>query len=135
LEFLANGDKKRRVLLTIAEVTGAISSLGLIVSALYPLGAQTLIHMISGKTHIFFVGFFLSFSATILLKEPRTPKGLAYFGFLAALINFLYGAFLNSVFIAEWAAIGAFILYVLLISGYSLQQPMGKEAAATQRSR
>jgi hypothetical protein len=78
--------------------------------------------MISGKAHIFFAGFFLTFSATILLRHPHTPKWLAYFGFLAALINFIYGAFLNSVFIAEWAAIGLFIIYVLMISGNSLKQ-------------
>jgi hypothetical protein len=122
LEIWNNGDKKRRIHLTITQVTGIISSLSLIVSAFFPLGAQTLIHMISGKAHIFFAGFFLTFSATILLRHPHTPKWLAYFGFLAALINFIYGAFLYFVFIAEWAAIGLFIIYVLMISGNSLKQ-------------
>ncbi len=122
LEIWDNGDKKRRTLLKIAQGSGTLSSLALIVSAFFPLGAQTLIHSISGKGHIFFAGFFLTFSATVLLKHPDLPKWLAYFGFFAALINFIYGAFLHSVFIAEWAAIGLFILYVLMISVNSLKQ-------------
>jgi hypothetical protein len=122
LEIWNTGDKKRTIQLRIAQVTGIIAFLSLIVSAFFPLGAQTLIHSISGKAHIFFVGFFLTFSAIILLRQPSTPKWLAYFGFLTAFINFIYGVFLYSVFLAEWVAIGFFIIDVLIISGYSLKQ-------------
>ncbi len=122
LEAWNTGDRKRRTLLTITQSAGIISSLFLIVSAFFPLGAQTLIHSISGKGHIFFAGFFLSFSATILRSRPHSMHWLSSFGFLAALVNFIYGAFLNSVFLAEWAAIGMFIVYVVLISGNSLKQ-------------
>ncbi len=122
LDIWKNGDKKRGVLLAIAQVAGILSSLFLIVSAFFPLGAQTPIHSFSGKAHIFFVGFFLTFSGTALLRLPEMPKWLAYFAFLVAVINFIYGAILREVFIAEWAAIGLFIVYVLLISGISLQQ-------------
>ncbi len=122
LEIWHNGDKKRRILLTITQVTGVISSLALIVSAFFPLGTSTPVHSISAKVHIFFIGFFLSFSATILLKHSGMPKWLAYFGFATALINFIYGAFLHSVFFAEWPAIGLFIVYVLIISGNTLKQ-------------
>ncbi len=127
LEIWNGRDKKRRIILTIAQATGIISSLSLIVSAFFPLGAQTLIHSISGKAHIFFAGFFLTFSATFILRHISMPKWLAYFGFLAALINFIYGAFLHEVFIAEWAAIGSFIIYVLMISGYTLKQSPRRE--------
>ncbi len=122
LEIWYKESKKPKILLTITQSAGIISSLCLIIASFYPLGAYPLIHMISGKAHIFFVGFFLSFSATILLSHPLAPKWLAYFGFLAALINFIYGAFLNSIFVAEWAAIGSFIIYVLMISVYTLNR-------------
>jgi hypothetical protein len=131
LEIWNDGDKKRRILLTIAQVMGALSSLALIVSAFFPLGSQTLIHTISGKAHIFFAGFFLTFSATVFLKHAHSPKWFAYLGLLAALINFIYGAFLHSVFIAEWAAIGLFILYVLMISGNSLKQNISRTEIGT----
>ncbi len=134
LEIWYDGSRRSRILLTITQFAGIISSLCLIVASFYPLGAQPLIHMISGKAHIFFVGFFLSFSATVLLKHPSTPKWIAYFGFLSALINFIYGAFLNSVFVAEWAAIGSFIIYVLLISSNTLFQSRRVPGDGTLRS-
>ena len=121
LEIWNDGSKNRLIHLRITQTTGIISSLSLIISAFFPLGAQTLIHMISGKSHIFFLGFFLTFSATILLRDLETPKWVAYFGFMVALVNFIYGAFLHAVFIAEWAAIGLFIIYVLMISGNSIK--------------
>ncbi|HVN54520.1 MAG TPA: hypothetical protein VMT46_09340 [Anaerolineaceae bacterium] len=58
------------------QATGILSSLALIVSALFPLRTQTLIHSIAGKAHIFFVGFFLTFSATVFLKHPSTWERL-----------------------------------------------------------
>lgn len=122
LEIWKDGDNKPGSILTIAQLTGVLASLALIVTAIFPLGAHTLLHQISGKAHIALTGFFLTFSATVFLKHPRTPNGLAYFGFFAALINFIYGAILYSVFVAEWAAIGLFILYVLMISWNSFTQ-------------
>jgi hypothetical protein len=122
LEIWNNADKRRRILVRIMQAMGILAFLTLIVSAFFPLGAHTLIHQISGKLHIFFVGFFLALSASVLLRLAHAPKWLAWFSILVALINFIYGAFLYSVFIAEWVAIGAFILYVLMISGYSLKQ-------------
>jgi hypothetical membrane protein len=121
LRIWDDGNKRRKILLMITQVTNIISVLALIVASLFPLGQYTPIHSIAGKLHIFFAGFFLTFSATIMLRQPRIPKWFAYFGFLAAMVNFIYGAFLKSVFIAEWAAIGLFIVYVLLISANSIK--------------
>jgi hypothetical membrane protein len=118
-----DGGKRSKVLLTIAQAAGVVSALFLIASALFPLGAQTALHQITGKLHIFFAGFFLTFSATVLLRLPHAPRWIAWFGFAAALVNFIYGAFLHAVFIAEWAAIGLFIVYVLLISANAFTLP------------
>jgi len=117
LQIWNDGKKRRIILLSITQVTGILSSLSLIASAFFPLGANTPIHSIAGKLHIIFAGFFLSFSATILLRYPRASKWIAFFGLLTALVNFIYGLFLHEVFIAEWAAIGMFIVYVLMIAG------------------
>jgi hypothetical protein len=112
-------DKRLKILLTIAQISGLLSSIFLIVTALFPLGTHTSIHEISGKLHVIFLGFFLTFSATVLLRHSVSRKWPAYFGFTAAVINFVYGAFLHSVFVAEWIAIGMFIIYILMISYYS----------------
>lgn len=116
-----NDNKRLKVLLTIARVAGIFSSIFLIITALFPLGSHTEIHQISGKVHVIFLGFFLTFSATVLLRNPVLTKWPAYFGFITAVVNFVYGAFLYSVFIAEWLAIGMFIIYLLMISFASLQ--------------
>jgi hypothetical membrane protein len=111
-----NGNKRLKVLLTIAQTVGLLSSIFLIVAALFPLGTHTPIHEVSGKMHVVFLGFFLTLSATVLLKHPVLRKWPAYFGFLTAAVNFVYGVFLHFVFVAEWVAIGMFIIYVLMIS-------------------
>jgi hypothetical membrane protein len=120
LRELVNDSKRLKVLLTIAQITGILSSIFLIITALFPLGSHTAIHQISGKLHIIFLGFFLTFSATVLLRNPSLKKWPAYFGFITAVVNFVYGAFLYSVFFAEWIAIGMFIIFVLMISFYSI---------------
>lgn len=122
VEIWNTGDRKMKIQVRLAQVTGILAFIALIISAFFPLGTHTVIHSISGKAHIFFVGFFLICSAIILLRQPGAPKWLAYFGILAAVINFIYGAFLHSVFFAEWVAIGIFIIYVVIISGWALKQ-------------
>jgi hypothetical protein len=63
-----------------------------------------------------FLGFFLTFSATVILERSTSARWLAGFGFFTALVNFIYGAFLYSVFAAEWVALGMFIVYILMVS-------------------
>lgn len=132
LRYWVNNHTRLNVLLTIAQIAGILSSIFLIVTALFPLGSHTSVHAISGKIHIIFLGFFLTLSATVILKHPNLRKWPAYFGFIAAVINFIYGAFMHSVFVAEWIAIGMFIVYVLIISSNSLpvkneQMPLSYE--------
>jgi hypothetical membrane protein len=121
LRGLVNDSKRIKILLKMAQITGILSSIFLTITALFPLGSHTSIHEISGKMHVIFLGFFLTFSATVLLRQSVLRKWPAYFGFLTAVVNFVYGAFLFSVFVAEWVAIGMFIIYVLMISLDSLQ--------------
>jgi hypothetical protein len=120
LRIWDDGNKKRKTLLLMSQVTDNISAFLLSIAALLPLGTHTAVHAFAGKLHIFFASFFLTFSATILLRCPQTPRWIAYFGLMSALVNFVYGAFLYDIFIAEWAAIGLFIIYVLLISANAL---------------
>ena len=121
LRIWDDGNKRRKLLLLIAQVTNIISAVALIITAIFPLGSHTQIHSISGKIHIIFMGFFLTFSATILLKFPNITKWIPAYGFASALVNFIYGAILYRVFIAEWIAIGMYIFYVVILSIISLK--------------
>jgi hypothetical protein len=127
-------DKKLNIIMKIAQISGIFSSVFLIITALFPLGSHTPIHVFSGKMHVIFLGFFLTFSATALLKHPASIKWFAYFGFFSALVNFIYGAFLYSAFAAEWIAIGMFIIYVLMIS-YNSRLLINKEIIEARNER
>jgi hypothetical protein len=127
------GDKKTKIILTIAQISGLLSAIFLIITAVFPLGSHTPIHVVSGKMHIIFTGFFLTFSATALLKHPAAMKWFAYFGFASAFVNFVYGAFVYFVFAAEWLAIGMFIIYILMISLNSRFLATGKTLPFTSR--
>ncbi len=110
------GGKKARVLLSIGQAAGIVSSFCLVLAAVFPLGAHTSLHAFWSKMLSVFMGFFLTFSATALMRHPRFMKWIAYYAYLTALVNFIYGVFLHDVFVAEWIAIGMFIIYVLLVA-------------------
>ena len=110
------GDKKMKILLTIAQVAGILASCSLILAAIFPLGTHTSMHSFWSKMLSIFLGFFLTFSATAIMKHPAFARWVAYYAFVTAAVNFVYGAFLHSNFVAEWISIGMFIIYVLLIA-------------------
>jgi hypothetical protein len=114
------GIKRTRTLLIIARIAGILAALSLIIASLFPLGTFTTVHSISSKMLSTLLGFFLAFLSTAFLRHPSSIKLFAFFGFLTALVNFIYGVFLYEVFIAEWISLGMFIIYILLVSYNSL---------------
>jgi hypothetical membrane protein len=110
------GEKRMKILLTVAIAAGLLSSVFLILSAVFPLGPHTSLHSFWSKMVSVFLGFFLTFSATALMKNGSFTKWIAYYAFLAAAVNFVYGVFLHYVFAAEWVSIGMFIVYAILLS-------------------
>ena len=110
------GDRKMAALLSIAQLAGLTASLCLVLSAVFPLGSHTAAHEFWSKIVSIFMGFFLTFSATALLKNRSFIRWFGYYAFLAAAVNFVYGVFLHSVFLAEWISIGMFIIYILMLA-------------------
>jgi Protein of unknown function (DUF998) len=117
-----NGNKKMRMLLTIAQIMGIFSACSLILAALFPLGPHTSTHSFWSSMLTVGIGFFLTFSATAFLRHPAFMRWIAYYAFLAALVNFIYAlseAIGYKFFIGEWVAIGMFIVYLFLIANNS----------------
>jgi hypothetical membrane protein len=114
------GSKRIKVLLAIARIAGILAGVSLIIAALFPLGTFTPVHEVSSKLFSVFLGFFLAFLSTVFLRHPAAIKWYAGFGFLTALVNFIYGVFLYKVFIAEWISLGLFIIFILMVSYNSL---------------
>ena len=114
------GSKRTRVLLTVAQCTGVFSAVCLIITGVFPLGTSTEIHSLWSMMLYISLGFFLTFSATALMKNPAFKKGFGYYAFLTAAVNFVFGAILHEVFWAEWISVGMFIVYVLMIAYNSI---------------
>ena len=113
------GDKKMKILLMISQIMGMFSAVFLILAAIFPLGPHTSTHSFWSGMLSVAIGFFLTFSATALLKHPAFRRWIAYYAFLAALANFIYGmsgATGHKFFVGEWVAIGMFIIYVFLLA-------------------
>jgi len=110
------GSKKTRVLLTIAQYTGAFSAVCLIITGIFPLGTSTEIHSLWSMMLYISLGFFLTFSATALMGNPAFKKGFGYYAFLTAAVNFVFGAILHEIFWAEWTSVSMFVAYVLMVA-------------------
>ena len=114
------GDKKMKVLLATAQIAGALSALSLILTAVFPLGTQTDMHRFWSMMLFVLLGFFLTFSATALLRHPAFARWVAYYGFLTAAFNFVNGAILTAVFsgiyVGEWISIGMFMVYIMMVA-------------------
>jgi len=114
------GSRKTRVLLTVAQCTAVFSAVSLIITGIFPLGTATEIHSLWSMMLYISLGFFLTFSATALMKNPAFKKGFGYYAFLTAAVNFVFGAILHEMFWAEWISVGMFIAYVLMVACNSM---------------
>jgi hypothetical protein len=114
------GSKKTRVILNVAQCMGVFSAVCLIITGMFPLGTSTGIHSLWSMMLYISLGFFLTFSATALMKNPAFKKGFGYYAFLTAAVNFAFGAILHEIFWAEWISVGMFIAYVLMVAYNSM---------------
>ena len=114
------GDRKMKILLVVAQTAGVFSALALILTAVFPLGTQTDMHRFWSMVHFVLLGFFLTFSATALLRHPTFARWVAYYGFLTAACNLVNGAILMAVFgdvyVGEWISVGLFMIYVTMLA-------------------
>jgi hypothetical protein len=115
LRKLNNGNRRMLILLLIAQVTGIFSSLALIITGIFPLGANTSIHSLWSIMLYIGLAFFEFFSAIVFIRYTKFPKWLAYYGFIAYAINFTTGVFFNKIYFAEWVVVAMLIAYIAMI--------------------
>ena len=117
------GDRKMKILLVTAQIAGALSAIALILTAIFPLGTQTDQHRFWSMMLYLLLGFFLTFSATSLLRHPAFGRWVAYYGIATAVFNFVNGAILTAVigdvYVGEWISVGMFMVYVLILANSS----------------
>jgi hypothetical protein len=110
------GSRRTRALLTIAQCAGVFSAAALIVTAVFPLGTSASVHSLWSMMLFISLGFFLTFSATALMKNILFKKGFGYYAFITAGVNLAFGAILHETFFVEWISVGMFMAYVLMIA-------------------
>ena len=111
------GDKKMKIFLLVSQISGIVFAFSFIMSALFPLGVNDSVHSFFSIMLFVFIGFFEVFSASAIRRNPA-KKPIAYFGFVAAMINFAFGISFNfmNLYIGEWIIIAVFIAYVITLA-------------------
>jgi hypothetical protein len=83
LRKLNNSNRRMFILLLIAQITGIFSSVALIMTGIFPLGANTSVHSLWSIMLYIGLAFFEFFSALVFIRYTKFPKWLAYYGFIA----------------------------------------------------
>ncbi len=111
------GDRKVKVFLLLSQISGIVFAFSFIMSALFPLGVNDSVHSFFSIMLFVFIGFFEVFSASAI-RRNSAKKPIAYFGFVAAMINFAFGVSFNfmNLFIGEWIIIAVFIAYIIILA-------------------
>lgn len=112
------GDRKVKVFLLLSQISGIVFAISFMMSAIFPLGVNDSVHSFFSIMLFIFIGFFEIFSASAIRRNPSSPKWTAYFGFVAAMINFAFGVSFNfmNLFIGEWIIIAVFIAYIITLA-------------------
>jgi hypothetical protein len=128
------GSRRTRVLLAVAQCAGVFSAISLIFTAIFPLGTSTAIHSLWSMMLFISLGFFLTFSATALIRHTAFKKAFGYYAFVTAGTNFAFGAILHELAWAEWISVGMFIVYILMIAYNSMALAGGSRETAAART-
>ena len=126
-----SSDKRMNAFLLAAQLSGLALAFAFLLTTVFPLGVNDSLHSTFSIILFISVGCFEIFSATAIRKSPVYPKALAVFGFVVAVINFMFAVSFNfgNLFVGEWVMIGLFIAYVVALSTFQLRQIKNQIAA------
>lgn len=108
--------RKLNISYTIAQTAGLFGSVFLIMTTVYPLGANTRMHAIFATANMIAMDFFISFTATGFLMDPKIHKGIGIFGFLIAVFNIVTMNMFTDFYISEWIFFLLFMVYMVLVT-------------------
>ncbi len=104
--------QNRLVLLT--QIFGALGSVALILSAVFPINHSQEHQVLSIGLYIL-LGTAFAFSATALRYHPSFPKWVLAVGFFTAFVDILSGIFMEAT-ILEWLTVALFLFYLVLLN-------------------
>jgi hypothetical protein len=110
------GERILKVLVIAAQAVGLLSSVGLVLSCVFPLGVNGMAHSAWAGEAFFFSMFFWIFSAFAQLRNPTAIKWMAYFGLLPLTINIALTFIPEAALLGEWFSVALFLVYVVLLA-------------------
>lgn len=100
----------------VAQAGGLIGSVFLILTTVYTLGTDTKMHSLFSAANMIAMDFFLSFTATGFLMNPKIHKGVGIFGFLTSFFNIVTMNAFSDFYISEWIYFLLFMAYMVLVT-------------------
>lgn len=100
----------------VAQAGGLIGSVFLILTTVYTLGTDTKMHSLFSAANMIAMDFFLSFTATGFLMNPKIHKGVGIFGFLTSFFNIVTMNAFADFYISEWIYFLLFMAYMVLVT-------------------
>ena len=110
------GENKMKVLLAAAQITGVLSSLSVILAAVFPPGPHTATHGFWAGMLFLAMAFFWVLSAFALLEHPSSIRWIAYYGYLVIVVIIVAGVFPGFRTASEWVIVALFLGYVVMLS-------------------
>jgi hypothetical protein len=101
---------------TVAQAGGLIGSVFLILTTVYTLGTDTKMHSLFSAANMIAMDFFLSFTATGFLMNPKIHKSIGIFGFFASVFNIVTMNAFADFYISEWIYFLLFMAYMVLVT-------------------
>lgn len=108
--------RKFNISFIIAQISGLAGSAFLILTTVFPLGAQTELHSAFSMANMIAMSNFLAFTATGFLLSRKIHKSIGIFGFLAAGFNIVTMNAFVDLFVAEWVYFLLFMCYMVLVT-------------------
>ena len=108
--------RKFNISFAIAQIGGLIGSVFLILTTVFTLGTHTELHSVFSQVNMIAMDFFLSFTATGLLMNPRIHKGIGIFGYFAFIFNVVTMNAFVDFYVSEWIFFLLFMVYVVLVT-------------------
>ncbi len=108
--------RKFKIAFAIAQISGLLSSILMILLAIFNIGTHAQVHGTLSKFNMISINFFLCFTATGFLMNRDIPKYIGILGFAAAFFNIITTNAFTNLYVAEWIYYLCFIAYVVFIT-------------------
>jgi hypothetical membrane protein len=108
--------KKYVVSYLVAQMGGIAGSIFLVLAAVFTLGAYTALHSFFSAANMIGMNFFLAFTATAFVMNPRINKGIAIFGFLTVIFNIVTTNAFTALYVAEPVYFLLFMIYLVIVT-------------------